>query len=234
MFQFKQFTVDQTNCAMKINTDGVLLGAMAEADNFRNILDIGTGTGVIALMLAQKYEAAVVDAVEIDAEAAHTAKRNFESSVFQSRLKIHSVSIFDYFREYPEKKYDLIVSNPPFFLNSLKSPAEKKALAKHTDAEFFKKLIHNSAVHLNSEGGFWLVLPSALTETVISFAKNESLFPCKKITIRSYAKSAPHRVIINLRFSKLTSQPEDFIIYETPGKYSDEYKALLKPYFLAF
>ena len=213
IFHFKQFKVDQTGCAMKINTDGVLLGAMAAANNPKSILDIGTGTGVIALMLAQKYEAAVVDAVEIDGEAAYTAKRNFESSVFQSRLKIYAVSIFDYFREHYDKKYDLIISNPPFFLNSLKSPAEKKALAKHTDAEFFKKLIHNAAVNLNCEGSLWLILPLLLIETVISIAKCESLFIHKKINIHSYAHSSPHRTVIVLRSSDKIGKHEDFIIY---------------------
>ena len=234
MFQFKQFSVDQTNCAMKINTDGVLLGAIAEDNNAKSILDIGTGTGVIALMLAQKYEAAVVDAVEIDAGAAHTAKQNFESSVFQSQLTIYPVNIFDYFREHPDNKYDLIVSNPPFFLDSLKSPAEKIALAKHTDAEFFEKLIHDVSRHLNTEGTLWLILPLKLAETVITFAKNESLYLQKEIKICSYPNSVPHRVIINLGFINIASTHEDFIIYEEPRKYSAKYQALLMPYFLAF
>src|ERR1700761_2572209 len=106
---------------MKINTDGVLLGAMASAGNAANILDIGTGTGVIALMLAQRFADAKIDAVEIDEMAAQTASRNFESSVFAGRLTVYPASFEKYFDEHPARKYDLIVSNPPFYIDSLKS-----------------------------------------------------------------------------------------------------------------
>ena len=108
MFQFKQFGVDQTDCPMKINTDGVLLGAIAEADQPKSILDIGTGTGVIALMLAQRHPDAIIDAVEIDLSAAETAGRNFRNSIFHERLNIHPVDIFE-FDGSPGRKYSLIV-----------------------------------------------------------------------------------------------------------------------------
>src|ERR1035437_1092252 len=122
MFQFKQFSVDQSGCAMKINTDGVLLGAITDADHPAAILDIGTGTGVIALMLAQRFADAEIDAVEIDPEAAKTAEVNFEASPFADRLNIYASGFEDYFDVYPDRKYNLIVSNPPFYVASLKSP----------------------------------------------------------------------------------------------------------------
>ncbi|MDB5138484.1 MAG: methyltransferase protein, partial [Mucilaginibacter sp.] len=122
MFQFKQFIIDQSGCAMKINTDGVLLGAIIEANGSERVLDIGTGTGVIALMLAQKYVNAKIDAVEIDADAAQTAERNFKGSPFAERLKLYASGFESYFDQCPDCKYDLILSNPPFYIDSLKSP----------------------------------------------------------------------------------------------------------------
>ena len=112
VFRFKEFVVDQSGCAMKINTDGVLLGAMATALHPQRILDVGTGTGVISLMLAQRFPAVVIDAIEIDAKAADTARRNFEASPFSGRISCHPVSLGDF---EPRAPYDLIVSNPPFF-----------------------------------------------------------------------------------------------------------------------
>ena len=109
---------------MKINTDGVLLGALVEADHPKSILDIGTGTGVIALMLAQRFANAQIDAVEIDPSAAETARRNFANSPFAERLNLFPVGFGEFFDQYPDKKYDLVVSNPPFYINSLKSPLQ--------------------------------------------------------------------------------------------------------------
>jgi len=137
MFQFKQFSVDQSGCAMKINTDGVLLGALADANQPPNILDIGTGTGVIAMMLAQRFTDAHIDAVEIDLSAAQTAERNFKNSAFGDRLSVYHKDFNAFFKENPTKEYDLIVSNPPFHINSLESPKAKKTLAKHTGEGFF-------------------------------------------------------------------------------------------------
>src|ERR1700744_2863051 len=159
MFRFKQFSVDQTNCAMKINSDGVLLGALADGDEPKSILDIGTGTGVIALMLAQRFTCAIIDAVEIDEAAAQTAGRNFEGSPFGDRLNVFPLPVQSFFSEYPDRKYDLIVSNPPFHLNSLESPKAGKSLAKHTGEDFLEELMIGVANHLTKNGTCWLILP---------------------------------------------------------------------------
>ena len=118
MFNFKQFSVSQENCPLKINTDGVLLAALANITGKKNIIDIGTGTGVIALMLAQRNPIGIIDAVEIDAEATKTAELNFNNSSFKNRLKAFNQSFEDYFKDNPNKYYDKIVSNPPFFINA--------------------------------------------------------------------------------------------------------------------
>jgi tRNA1Val (adenine37-N6)-methyltransferase len=171
MFRFKQFNVDQTGCAMKINTDGVLLGALAEADQPKTILDIGAGTGVIALMLAQRFADAKIDAVEIDETAAATAGRNFAGSPFADRLYLYADSFENHLDKHPDRKYDLIVSNPPFYINSLGSPGARKSLAKHTDKQFFETLIETVAKHLAPIGNFWLILPLETAQLVKGIAE---------------------------------------------------------------
>ena len=142
---------------MKINTDGVLLGALADADESQHILDIGTGTGVIALMLAQRFANATIDAVEIDKAAAHTARTNFQNSNFKNRLALFAHSFESYFGNHHAKMYDLIVSNPPFYINSLESPEAKKNTAKHAEEGFFESLVKAVSQHLTATGSFGLI-----------------------------------------------------------------------------
>jgi tRNA1Val (adenine37-N6)-methyltransferase len=234
MFQFKQFSVDQAGCAMKINTDGVLLGAIADAYNPAAILDIGTGTGVIALMLAQRFTEAKIDAIEIDTDAAKTAEKNFKASSFTERLAIYHLSFENYFDQLPGKKYDLIVSNPPFYINSLKSPGIKKTLAKHTNVDFFERLLKSIAAHLTSAGCCWLVLPVILTEIVISLAEANKVYVQKLINVYSYPHSEAHRVILCFGFTEISSEISKLTIYKAVGVYSEEYKKLLQSYFIAF
>jgi tRNA1Val (adenine37-N6)-methyltransferase len=234
IFKFKQFSVDQSGCAMKINTDGVLLGAMVTANNPENILDIGTGTGVIALMLAQKFSNAKVDAVEIDASAAKTAAQNFKGSPFNIRLNLFPADIGVFFDEHQDNKYELIVSNPPFYMNSLESPEEKKSLAKHTDANFFERLMRDISFHLSSKGACWLILPIQAVPLAEARANENGLYLQKAIAIHSFAHSKPHRQVLCLGFEKLLAENPRLNIYKSVGVYSDEYKNLLKPYFLAF
>jgi tRNA1Val (adenine37-N6)-methyltransferase len=233
-FQFKQFSVDQTSCAMKINTDGVLLGAIIGADKPATILDIGTGTGVIALMLAQRFIKAKIDAVEIDMDAAKTAEMNFKGSPFDNRLNVYPFSFETYFDQFPEKKYDLIVSNPPFYIRSLKSTGEKKTLAKHTDVDFFEKLIKCVADNLSPPGNCWLIMPVTLTDVIVELGANHCLYPQKVIDIHSYTHSDAHRVIMCFGFNKVLVQITKFTIYKSVGVYSEEYQKLLQPYFIAF
>ncbi|HEY8780451.1 MAG TPA: methyltransferase [Mucilaginibacter sp.] len=234
MFQFKQFNVDQSGCAMKINTDGVLLGAITEANDPATILDIGTGTGVIALMLAQKFTEAKIDAVEIDTDAAQTAKRNFEGSPFADRLNIYALGFDNYFELFPEKKYDLIVSNPPFYTSSLKSPGAKKTLAKHTDIDFFERLIKEISGRLSPDGLCWLILPVGISEAVADFAEGRNMFLQKLTDIHSYPRAAPHRNVLCFGFDNVLTEIDELNIYKAVGIYSEEYQKLLQPYFLAF
>jgi tRNA1Val (adenine37-N6)-methyltransferase len=234
MFRFKQFNVDQTSCAMKINTDGVLLGAMAGAGTPLNILDIGTGTGVIAMMLAQRFTNAEIDAVEIDEQAAATAKSNFSNSPFNNRLTLYAKGFEQFFADLPDKRYDLIVSNPPFYINSLQSPGAKINLAKHAVDGFFEKLISTVAVQLTEEGTGWLILPVDTAELVKDLVKQHGLYLKKIITIHSFKDDTAHREIIV--FAKNNEQPtaDKFIIYSEPKVYTEMYRKVLKDFLIIF
>ena len=234
MFQFKQFSVDQSNCAMKINTDGVLLGALADGDSPEHILDIGTGTGVIALMLAQRFGNADIDAVEIDKLAAATAGKNFSESKFAGRMALYPVGFEQFFADFPDKKYDLIVANPPFYINSLHSLEERKQLAKHAHKSFFERLIAGVTKHLSDKGLCWLVLNVPTAVVVKTLAAENGLYLNKIIQISSFADKAPHREIMAFGKSKQQGKEEQLVIYEAEGVYTNEYIAVLKDFFTIF
>ncbi|HEY9534045.1 MAG TPA: methyltransferase [Mucilaginibacter sp.] len=234
MFRFKQFNIDQTNCAMKINTDGVLLGALSEADRPKAILDIGTGTGVIALMLAQRFSEALIDAVEIDESAAETAKKNFFNSPFADRLTLYTGDFERFFKGHPQEKFDLIVSNPPFYINSLESPGERKALAKHADADFFERLVTSAANHLTDGGSFWLILPMQTADLVKDIARSVDLNLQSTIQVLSYPDSEAHREMLIFGINKTNQDSSKFVIYNAPKIYSQQYQDTLRPFFTIF
>ncbi|WP_243749293.1 tRNA1(Val) (adenine(37)-N6)-methyltransferase [Mucilaginibacter agri] len=234
MFQFKQFAVDQSGCAMKINTDGVLLAALLQGDNPQRILDIGTGTGVIALMLAQRFNEATVDAVEIDESAAATAKRNFKASKFAERLNSYHTGFEDYLAQHSARQYDLVVSNPPFYIHSLKSPEAQRELAKHTDKHFFDNLLNSTSKCLTDGGSLWLVLPMNTAELVQEMAVKYKLSIHTQVSIASYPNSDPHRQIIALSKFQYPIKISNFIIYDSPKKYTDQYSITLKDFFTIF
>ncbi|MEE0972800.1 MAG: methyltransferase, partial [Paludibacteraceae bacterium] len=154
-FRFKQFTVYQDRCAMKVGTDGVLLGVLADVSKATRILDIGTGTGLIALMLAQRQKDAHVDAIEIDEQAAQQAQENIAQSPF-CYIHVHTTALQAYNSTQP---YDLIVSNPPYFVDSLKAPNAARNLARHTDSLSFADLLQGAERLLHNDGCFWVILP---------------------------------------------------------------------------
>jgi tRNA1Val (adenine37-N6)-methyltransferase len=234
LFHFKQFSVDQSGCAMKINTDGVLLGALIEANQPKRIFDIGTGTGVIALMLAQRFTVANIEAVEIDEAAAKTAEANFESSVFSDRLSLFANSFERFFEGNPDKKFDLIVSNPPFYINSLQSPGAGKKLAKHTNVDFFGALISGVAKHLTNEGLFWLILSIDTAELVKQLAVANRLYLQQIISVKSYPESEPHREMMSFALHQTKMGEREFVIYDAPKAYSGQYQAALRDFFTIF
>ncbi len=219
---------------MKVNTDGVLLGALVNAENPENILDIGTGTGVIALMLAQRFTNAHIDAVEIDGSAAQTATGNFNNSKFANRLTCYPEGFKSFLEYSSEKKYDLIVSNPPFHIHSLKSRAKNEALAKHADELFFEDLVNTISLHLTKYGLCCLILPLQTAVLVKDLIVKAHLYLHKIINLYSFEDSVPHREILffGLQYTKLIE--EKFVIYNQPNIYSLQYREALKDFLTIF
>jgi len=216
---------------MRINTDGVLIAAMVNHEKPKNILDIGTGTGVIALMLAQRFPEANIHAVEIDEQAAQTAGKNFQLSVFSERLTINHTSIEQY---HHAQQFDLIVSNPPFFVNDLKSKQENKSIARHTSEQFFHDLIKKVNELLSATGTFWFVLPVKQAKQLINSGTQFGLYLNKQISLHSDKTKPEFRMIVCLSRSKVDLLTTQFYIYQTEKVYTEAYQNLLKPYFLGY
>jgi tRNA1Val (adenine37-N6)-methyltransferase len=219
---------------MKVNTDGVLLALLAEPAFPESVLEIGTGTGVMSLILAQRFPGANIQAVEIEKMAADTAAANFSASDFNSRLLALHSSFQEYFVLNPDLRFDLIISNPPFFIDSLSSDDPSKRLARHTGLLFFDELFRSSAVHLNKAGELVLVVPLRISQYLQNLAGRHELFLRKKISILSFLDSIPHREILTFGFSGRKAEEKKFVIYNAPKQYSDEYRELLKDYFTIF
>ncbi len=218
---------------MKINTDGVLLGATASAENPKTILDIGTGTGVIALMLAQRFSEAKIDAVEIDLASAKTAAKNFENSPFANRLNLYPIAIENFWLQKQHQQYDLIVSNPPFYLDTLISPKENKTLAKHTVPDFFENLVKNIPGFLTAKGFFWLILP-VKTALVVKDLATGLLFLQEEVAISSFPNKPPHRYVLSFGPKKTNTIYSALNIYESENVYSQSYQTLLKGFLTIF
>lgn len=232
IFQFKKFAVDQSDCAMKINTDGVLLASLVDVGSSARILDIGTGTGVIALMLAQRCLESEIAAVEVDSLAAKRAEMNFNSSPYADRMKLHACS----FQNLDDiGLFDFIISNPPFYTDSLHNPDARKKLARHTNLEFFNELLQFSAASLQQQGRLALILPTLLAEELGVIAQSFGLNLLEVIQIRSFeGEDIIRKIVIFQQGFGGDVAISDFIIYQAKGVYSDMYRATLKPYFLAF
>lgn len=235
VFRFKEFVVNQENCPMKINTDGVLLGALADVEGAKRVCDIGTGTGVISLMLAQRNGACDIDALDIDKKAVATANLNFDNSLFHQRLSAYHYDFTAFFEEYPQNKYDLIISNPPFFINSLLSPSKSKSLARHTDQQFFIDLLRLSSFHLTENGILQLVVPLDISAFLLSLAPDFHLYNTECIEMKSFVGKNTFRHILKFeRDSSKSVNKYDFLIYESEGVHSLQYIDALRNFFTIF
>jgi len=231
-FQFKQFSVAQDRCAMKIGTDGVLLGAWASLQHEpMSLLDIGSGTGVIALQLAQRSMAPTIDAVEIDTEAYEQCVENFESSPWADRLFCYHASIQEYASEI-EEEYDLIISNPPFYSEDYKSEDLARDTARFNDALPFEHLIV-CAAHLLSEVGILaVILPKKEEDAFISLAEKHALFPQRICRVRGNINSEEKRSLMEFGFQKGTVIMESLTIENARHDYTEGYTALVKDFYL--
>lgn len=234
-FHFKQFALEQDKCAMKVGTDGVLLGAWAESSHAKTILDIGTGTGIIALMLAQRNSNAKIDAIEIDEPSCIQAKENVLNSKFKERIRIINSPLEKFSSGF---FYDLIVCNPPYFSNSLKSKSIKRNLVRHGDfAGISSEILIKSALKLlKTDGKFCLILPNTEGEIFIKEAAKKNFF-CNKLT-RVFSKPNKKCFRLLMQFEKKKRNfSENYLTIETgekPNDFSNEYKQLTKDFYLAF
>jgi tRNA1Val (adenine37-N6)-methyltransferase len=233
MFQFKQFSIEQDRCAMKIGTDGVLLGAWTPVENNPfSILDIGTGTGIIALMLAQRCGAQQIDALEIDEDAYEQATDNFENSPWNDRLFCFHAGL-DEFVEEPEDEYDLIVSNPPFYSEDYKSNVDQRDLARFQDAMPFEELIEAAALLLSENGMFAVVIPFKEEENFLALTKEYELHPLKITRVKGTPVSEIKRSLLAFSRNKITDFVVGELIIETTRHiYTPEYIALTKDFYL--
>lgn len=232
-FQFKQFSVEQDRCAMKIGTDGVLLGAWAPIEhNPFNVLDIGTGTGIISLMIAQRSHAEQIDAFEIDEDAYEQAVENFENSPWSDRLFCFHAAL-DEFMEEPEDEYDLIVSNPPFYTEDYSSGNDQRDLARFAGALPFEDLAEAAGFLLSKNGIFAVILPYKEEEKFIALVRDFDLFPVKITRVKGTPTSEIKRSL--LAFSRHYSEnfPTDELVIEiSRHNYTPEYIHLTKDFYL--
>lgn len=231
-FTFKQFTINQDRCAMKVCTDACILGASTDIENVNRILDIGTGTGLLSLMLAQRTNAQI-EAVEIDEDAYQQAIMNVKTSIFVEKIKVYHQRIQDFIST---ENYDLIISNPPFYQQSLKSSDAKANKALHAVELSFDDLIDSVLRLLSVDGKFVVLLPPFEIEKLIQIAQKKGLYLSKKMSIRHDESKPIFRVIATFLTKKVHDLEEKTLIIHTEdGKtYSNEFRDLLKDYYLIF
>jgi tRNA1Val (adenine37-N6)-methyltransferase len=234
-FNFKQFTIRQNACAMKVGTDGVMLGAWVSVDTQpQRILDVGTGTGLIALMLAQRTAAAQVDAVEVDQEAARQAQQNAENSPWAERITVLHQNFNDFAR-LSTSRYDLIVSNPPYFRQSLASPDSGRTLARHAEELRHEELIKGTAQLLNLHGKLAVVMPYVEGNIFIALAAKSGLYCNRKLNV-STKKGKPVKRLL-LEFSRNKEKLDEQNLYienNALNSFTNEYKLLTKDFYLNF
>lgn len=231
-FRFKQFTIHQENCAMKVCTDACLFGAyvadLVKTKSSTHILDIGTGTGLLSLMLAQRVPA-LIDAVEIDNAASEQAKENFQQSPWRERLTLFKTDIVQF---EPDKKYDCIISNPPFFENDLKSNNASKNMAKHDTSLTLDQLMGIVKLYLNEQGNFAALLPYHRMDYCIEAAAKAALYPSRKVLVKQTEKHDYFRAILIFNSNKSQLTEEEIIIKNPDDKYTLRFAELLKDYYL--
>lgn len=224
VFHFKYFSIHQSRSALKVGTDSMVLGTLINCATKTCGLDIGSGTGVLALMIAQKNTLIDLDAIELDNQSAMDCKVNFENSSWADRLNLIEANFLNYSFT---KKYDLIFSNPPFFENSLENEKQNKTMARHTKSLPFNDLFEKVSALLKEDGSFWIILPFAAENKVSEIAESNGLLICDSWIIEGKPQQ-PVRIV--LHFQKLTQQKDSkiiskiFQIRNSDGCYSEQYK----------
>lgn len=231
-FKFKQFTINQDQCAMKIGTDGVLLGAWASvATSPNSILDIGAGTGLIALMLAQRCEASNIEALEIDEPAYEQCVENFESSSWADRLFCYHAGLDEFIEELDEP-YDLIVSNPPFYMEDVSSGNTSRDMARQSQSLPFDELLDGVSKLLSTDGKFATIIPFKEEEKFVALAKHFGLFMNKALRVKGNPSSEIKRSLLEFSFTDSEITEDELIIEIKRHEYTLDYQELTKDFYL--
>lgn len=227
VFRFKQFSVKQEQSAMKVGTDAMLLGALVESNSPKQILDIGSGTGVISLMLAQRFSEAKILAIEIDLASYMEALENFQNSNWMHRLSAHHSDFLEF---NSDQQFDCIVSNPPYFQTRLENNDVRKSQARHESALPMKQMISNVSKILNQQGSFWVIVPSEVAVIWQEASMTERLYLNSNISIRGKEGGAVKRQI--LQFNKFSSElnESELTIRHLEGSYTRAYIELTKEF----
>lgn len=229
-FQFKQFRVVQDACAMKVTTDACIQGAWTPVPISGNILDIGTGTGLLSLMVAQRSSGAKITALEIDKDAAQQASANFEASTWRTSIDVQQA---DFMEWESAAKYDLIICNPPFFLNSLRSPEENRNMAKHTNELTLEGILQRCKAILKESGILSLLLPTDTYLMIEPLFAKQGLYEMARLEVRHKPDGRTNRIVTLLSpAARADKQVTQLHIYEADGVYSGEFKKLLRDYYL--
>lgn len=232
-FKFKEFEIHQDKTAMKIGTDAVLLGAWCTLKNYPDtILDIGSGTGIIALMLAQRSNASTIDAVEIEPNAYEQTVENFEQSDWGDRLFCYNTSFTEFANEMAEEEYNLIVSNPPFYNDEFETEDLARNKARFTTSLSFKELIEGVRDLLSKEGLFSVIIPFKEEEEFIQIAKLNNLFPNKICHVKGNENSQFKRSLLEFSFIESDIIQEELVIEKERHHYTDAYINLTKDFYL--
>lgn len=240
MFRFKQFSVEDCDCGMKVGVDGVLLGAWIAHKNPVRILDVGTGSGLIALMLAQKYPKAKIDAVEIEESAARQAQKNFENNSFRNDFKVHENDFLDLEPDnfHPaQDKFDIIVSNLPYFKEGPKITDQKRDLARSARYLPLKQFLLKSKNMLATNGAIYLVYPSEIIQSLNSLNDEFNLHVDSVLSVRGNSNSDVKRCLLKITHNQLQQPPasyEEIVIEKSRNVYTEQYKKLCQEFYLKF
>ncbi len=232
MFRFKEFELQDDLCAMKVGTDGVLLGAWADLRGGRRVLDMGTGSGLIALMAAQRVPTAEVVAIDIDHGAARQARANVAASPWSSRIEVLEADV----REFnSERRFSHIVSNPPFFVDSLHSPNGARTVARHTTSLTFDDIVAAACRLLDDGGVLSLILPTDVASDM-RYAAFGRLWLCRQTDVATREGDAPKRTLMEFVMSPSPLMPrvDSLLIHSSSGGYSEAYRRLVEEFYLKF
>ena len=236
VFHFKQFSIDDTDATMKVGTDALLLGALATPSYVPlRILDIGTGCGILALMMAQRFPNARIDAIDIDGKTVEVARRNFNNSPWSDRLNVFHSSLQQF--SLNNKGYDLVISNPPYFSNSLRNNDPRKRIARHDDTLPIEQLFKDSFSILSPYGCIAIIIPFSESSRVIFHASTNGLRCFSSIAIHNHATDIPKRIVLQFKTNKYSDDKtqtaeNDIILRNNDNTYTDRYQNIISPFLL--